>query len=82
MRVYLRDKVTGFYYAGSDHWVPAPSKALNFEEVQLATDRRDAEHLSRAETVLDYDEPGLRSPFNFKALAQNKLEDDVLSGSC
>ncbi len=62
MRVLVRDFETGFYYAGPQHWVPDPSRAVDFKEVERAT-RFEQRAQFQTEVVLDYSAPGLRSPF-------------------
>jgi hypothetical protein len=57
MRVVLRNRRTGLYYASCDRWVPDPSEALDLDAIEHAGRLAFEEGLTELEVVLDYDDP-------------------------
>ena len=57
MKVLLRNRETGRYYAGPNEWSAKSSVAHDFEEVQSAIRFVRTQKLSGMEAVLRYDDP-------------------------
>ena len=57
MKVLLRSRQTGCYYAGPNEWSAKSSVAHDFEEVQSAIRFVRTQKLSGMEAVLSYDDP-------------------------
>ena len=57
MRVILRNKKTGLYYAGCDQWIPEASQALDFDEIEHAGQLAFEVGFTELEVVLSYDDP-------------------------
>ncbi len=75
MRVLLRQKDSGLYYAGGLQWTPAPTRALDFGAVETALQWRQEQNLTQTEVVLDHEHPGLRSRYTSKEnLSKLKFE--------
>ncbi len=72
MRVLLRDRVTGLFYAGTNGWVAKQSDAWDCLELERAVRLRRINTLSETEIMLAYDHPGLRSPFNGKGRVERQ----------
>ena len=56
MRVILRNKGKGLYYAGCSRWVEEPSGALSFDAIDCAGKLVFEEGVSEVEVVIIYDE--------------------------
>jgi len=61
MKVLLRHRETGFYFAGGRLWVAEPCRARDLKRVELATRIRRQRPLAPSEIVLAYDDFGLRA---------------------
>jgi len=57
MGVFLRNRETGNYYAGSNGWSGNSSKAHDFETVENAIELARTQKLAYMEVVLQYDDP-------------------------
>lgn len=56
MRVILRNRKTGLYYASCDQWVADPARALDFDEIEHAGRLVCEEDLTELEVVLSCDD--------------------------
>jgi hypothetical protein len=63
MKVLLRHRETGFYFAGGRLWVAESCRARDLKRVDLATRISRQRPLAESEIVLAYDDFGLRSRF-------------------
>jgi hypothetical protein len=57
MRVLLRHREIGLYYAGRKHWVGRPESAMNLETIERATELSAEEAFPEMDLVVTYDEP-------------------------
>ena len=57
MRVILRNRKTGLFYASYDQWVPDPAQALDFDEIEHAGQLAFEMGHTELEVVLSYDDP-------------------------
>ena len=55
MRVILRNRSSGLYYAICNQWVSDPSQALDFDEIEHAGQLAFEEGLTELEVVLSYE---------------------------
>jgi len=56
-KVFLRNRETGQYYAGSNGWSGNPSVAHEFDTVESAIELARTQRLADMEVVLKYDDP-------------------------
>jgi len=57
MKVFLRNRETGQYCAGSNGWSAKSSMAQDFETINSATQFARTQKLTGMEVVLRYDDP-------------------------
>ncbi len=57
MRVLLREKASGRYYAKGKNWVSDSARAQDFKLVRCANQLAAHRHLDAVEIVLDYGQP-------------------------
>ena len=57
MKVFLRNKLNGWYYQGSSKWTPSQLEALNLDQSARAVEMVFQEHLEDVEILLCYDDP-------------------------
>ena len=58
VRVLLRNRKIGLYYAGPNHWVSKPSRALDFKKIERATQLASEQKLADVQVVRGSDRPG------------------------
>ena len=54
MKLFLRNKGKGLYYASCNRWVADPSQACDFDEIEHAGQLAFEEGISEVEVVLSY----------------------------
>jgi hypothetical protein len=57
MRVLLQNMETKLYFAGPNEWTSDSSKALDFEQIERASEVYSAQNLDYAQIVLDPQRP-------------------------
>ncbi|MGH7970789.1 MAG: hypothetical protein ACREIC_18875 [Limisphaerales bacterium] len=77
MRVILQNTETKLYFAGPNEWTADTSKAVNFEDIDRASQVYNTANLAYAEIVLKPDLPGEAN----EAVSQRALAVDEVRGA-
>ena len=70
MKVFLKSKDTGLFYAGPDSWTSEPTQALEFGGPDTALDVVSGAHLRAMEVVMHFEEAAFDLPITIVSAGQ------------
>jgi hypothetical protein len=62
MKLLLRDRQTGLFYAGEDQWTGEHEQARHFENPDLALEQVTNARLAGVELICHFEDPGFDLP--------------------